>query len=323
MEICLKKIVSMDNIQLVYKNAKKGKSRYREAKMIEQNPEFYLKQIQELLVSKSFTTSQYQICDIKDKNKIRTIHKLPFFPDRIVHHALIQIIEPILINSLIRDTFQSIKGRGVSDARNRVKTYINKHNPTYCLKLDITKYYPSIDNSRLKEKLRKKIKCKDSLWLIDDIIDSTIGLPIGNYTSQHFGNFYLSDFDHYIKEQKRISGYFRYCDDMIFLLDDKPNLHLLKKDIFKYIKKENLTLKRNWKIFPISKQKLDFVGYVFKQNRIVLRKSIFVSFKKKLNNINTKQITKNDVCSIAAFFGWFKPINLKPFWKLYESVFRR
>ena len=291
--------------------------------MIEQDPEFYLSQIQEMLISKSFTTSEYQICDIQDKKKIRTIHKLPFFPDRIVHHALIQVIEPILISSLIRDTFQSIKGRGISDARNRVKKYINKHKPIYCLKLDIQKYYPSINNDRLKEKLRRKIKCLDTLWLIDDIIDSTIGLPIGNYTSQHFGNFYLSDFDHYIKEQEKVKGYFRYCDDIIFFSYNKSDLHILKKAVFEYIQKENLVLKSNWRIFPVS-NRLDFVGYVFTHQQMSLRKSIIQSFKEKLKVINTKQfISKNDISSIMSFFGWFKSINLNSFWNLYENIIRQ
>ncbi len=317
------KIITMDNIRLAYKNAKRGKSRYREVKMIEQNPEFYLQQIQEMLISKSFTTSEYQISEIQDKNKTRTIHKLPFFPDRIIHHALIQVIEPIIINSLIRDTFQSIKRRGISDAKNRVQKFIRENEPTYCLKLDIQKYYPSINNDKLKQKLRRKIKCKDTLWLIDNIINSTTGLPIGNYTSQHFGNFYLSEFDHHIKENIKISGYFRYCDDLVFLSNDKFYLHNIKNQIIQFLNKEKLVVKNNWKIFPTNLQGLDFVGYVFKFKRTSLRKSIFQSFKQKIQTINNKEfISKNDVCSIMSFFGWFKTINLKPFWNIYANTLR-
>jgi len=320
------KIVDIDNIRLAYKNAKKGKSRYKEVRMIEQNPEFYLRQIQEMLQNKTFTTSEYQIADIRDKKKIRTIHKLPFFPDRIVHHALIQIIEPILIGSLIRDTFQSIKGRGISDARKRVTRYIRKNQPIYCLQMDVQKYYPSVNNQKLKNKIRTKIKCSDTLWLIDDIINSTIGLPIGNYTSQHFGNFYLNSFDHWIKGERKIKGYFRYCDDIIFLTNTKSSLHFLKNSIINFLNSESLFTKPNWRIFPIEKQGLDFCGYIFRNSKITLRKSISNSFKDKIKTINNKEfLSKNDVSSIMSFFGWLKVINLKSLWNIlanYENLFR-
>ena len=298
------KIVDMDNIRLAYKNAKKGKSRYKEVRMIEQNSEFYLNQIQEMLQNKTFTTSEYQIADIRDKKKIRTIHKLPFFPDRIVHHALMQVVEPILFRSLIRDTFQSIKGRGVNDARKRVTKIINQQNPKYCLKVDIKKYYPSINNDILKQKIQRKIKCKDTIWLINDIIDSTKGLPIGNYTSQIFGNFYLSNLDWYFKHKKLI--YFRYCDDIVILNDNKTILRKNLNSLIQKLKELNLSLKPNFQIFPIEKRNLDFVGYVFSKNKITLRKSISKSFLTIINKQKTE--------SLSGFWGWIKHIRMFNLW---------
>lgn len=299
------KICDIENIKLAYKNAKKGKSHYKQVKQIESNSEYYLNQIQEMLLNKTFTTSEYIEKKIFDGKKKRIIHKLPFFPDRIIHHALIQIIEPILINCLIRDTFQSIKGRGISDARKRVSKYFKNNNPTYCLKIDFKKYYPSIDNENLKNKIRRKIKDKDVLYLIDDIIDSCKGLPIGNYTSQHFGNFYLSDLDHYIKEHLRIKGYFRYCDDLVILSDSKKHLWKIKDIIENFIISEKLNI--TWNIFNL-RQKLDFVGYCYTQNKITLRTSI------KRNFIKAKRLNNN--ISLISYWGWIKPINALTLWRL-------
>lgn len=301
------KICDIENIRLAYKNAKKGKSKYRQVKEIEKNQEPYLMQIQEMLINKTFNTSEYQIKDIFDGKKKRTIHKLPFFPDRIVHHALMQVIEPILLKSLIRDTFQSIKGRGISDARKRVSKFFKRNDPQYCLKIDIEKFYPSINNDLLKQKIRKKIGCNDTLFLIDNIINSCSGLPIGNYTSQIFGNFYLSDFDHYIKENLKIKGYFRYCDDMIFLHDDKFYLQRIKPLLFTQLKLEKLAIKNSWRFFN-TKQKLDFVGYCYSGNKITLRTSIKLNFFKQINTGINKNV-------LSAFWGWMKPINCLSVWQ--------
>jgi hypothetical protein len=300
------KIVDMDNLRLAHYNAKKGKAHYREVKVIECNPEFYLKQIQDSLISKMFSTSEYIIATINDGKKMRTIHKLPYFPDRIIQHALIQIIDPVISNSFIRDTFQSIKGRGTSDARRRVAKGLKEHKPKYCLQIDVVKYYPSVDNDILKSKIRTKIKCEDTLWLIDDIIDSVQGLPIGNYTSQLLGNFYLTEIDWKIKHKGLL--YFRYCDDFIILSDDKDLLHNLKKEISEWLEPLKLNIKTNWQVYDIEKQGIDFVGYVFRHSKIRLRKTIAQSFKRSINS-------KENINSIMSYWGWIKPIQAIRLWK--------
>ena len=132
----------------------------------------------------------------------------------------------------------------------------------YCLKLDVRKFYPSINHYVLKKMLRRKFKDADLLWLLDEIIDSAPGLPIGNYLSQYFANFYLAYFDHWIKEEKRVKYYFRYADDMVILSDDKSYLHDLLKEIGKYFNEElKLEIKSNYQIFPVDSRSIDFVGY--------------------------------------------------------------
>jgi len=281
---------------------------------VNRNEDFYLKKLQEMLINKTFKNSEYKIFKKIDKGKERDIYKLPYFPDRILHHAILQILEPIWKKTLIKNTYQSIKGRGIHQAMRDVKKSINALNGkrVYCLKMDIKKYYPSVNNEILKQVIRKKIKDNNVLWLLDEIINSTQGIPIGNYLSQYFGNLYLSGFDHWIKEEKRIKHYFRYCDDLIVLLDDKENLHLLLEEAKFFLStKLKLELKSNYQIFPIDKRRLDFLGFRFGKQDIFLRKSIAKSFKEKILKIDELE---NPLNSIASYWGWFKCVDDKELW---------
>lgn len=315
------KISDIENLRIAHQNARKGKQHYREVRIIDKNPDIYLKNIQYLLYTKTFTTSEYEIFNKKCGKKERVIYKLPYFPDRIVQHSLMQIIEPIFISTFIRDTFQSIKGRGTHDARKRVQKALKENEPLYALKFDIEKFYPSVNNEKLKHMIRSKIKCNDTLWLIDDIIDSTYGLPIGNYSSQIFGNVYLNSFDHYCKEHLRLKNYFRYCDDIVILHEDKKYLHDIKNIIFEKLNNEYfLNIKNNWQIFPVEKQGLDFLGWVFTKNCTTLRKSTATNFKDKTRYIKRNHHKNLNICpisSIMSYWGIIKPADSKRLWKTY------
>ena len=131
-------------------------------------------------------------------------------------------IEPIFRNSFIVDTFSSIKGRGLHGALKRVKRAVRESGYKYYMKLDIRKCYPSLDKSILKQKLANKFKDKKLLNLLYIIIDSCEkGVPIGNYTSQYFNNYYFNNLDHLLKDELRVKYYFRYCDDMVVLGNNK------------------------------------------------------------------------------------------------------
>ncbi|MEF9476740.1 RNA-directed DNA polymerase [Chryseobacterium sp. 1B4] len=143
------------------------------------------------------------------------------------------------------------------------------------------------------------------LWLLDEIINSAPGLPIGNYLSQYFANFYLTFFDHWIKENLKIKYYFRYADDIVILNNDKENLHEILKIITKYLSNNlRLEVKRNWQIFPIENRGIDFVGYVHYHTHTLLRKSIKKRFAKMLRKNPKKE-------SIASYYGWAKHCNSK------------
>lgn len=312
------KIVDLGNILLAHENAKKNKSHYPEVKLINVDPKKYALEIQNLLKTKKFTTSDYIIFWKNCGTKSRWIYKLPYYPDRIVQHAVMQIIEPILVPSLIRDTFQSLKGRGNHDARKRVEKAIRNYNPQYALKFDIQQFYPSVDNQKLKELVRRKIKCQDTLWILENIIDSTTGLPVGNYSSQILGNFYLSGFDHYAKEKLKIKHYYRYCDDILIFCDDATIAHKYRKALFDYAEQHlNLTIKDDWRVYPVA-DGVDYVGWLFYPDRTLLRRRITKNFARKIRFIHRNHHMmeeKHITSAVASYWGMFKYTNTKRLWK--------
>jgi hypothetical protein len=318
------KIYSMENIRLAHLNAKRGKKHYYEVKIVDANPEYYFQKIHNMLKDKTFRNSKYHVFLMNDGDKKREIFKLPYFPDRIIHHCIMQIVEPIWKRTLVRDTYSSIKGRGLHDGVRRIKHALKDRDGTkYCLKLDISKYYPSIDHFVLKQIIRKKIKCENTLWLLDEIIDSTTGVPIGNYLSQYFGNIYLSELDHFIKENCSIKYSFRYCDDIVLLSDSKRLLHKTLHSIEFYCKSLKLALKSNYQIFPVDRRGIDFLGYRFFHEFTLLRKSISNRFKKKIRFIknNHSTIPKIKIVNgLMSYYGWTKHADCKTLFTKYVDV---
>lgn len=295
-------ITDIDNLRLADYKAQKGKKHTKEVIRHNQNAEANLQALQKALVKKTFTTSPYKNFTIKDP-KERVISKLPYYPDRIVHHAIMNVLEPAFVSHFTANTYSCIKGRGLHKAARKLKHALKDTAGTkYCLKLDIKQFYPSVNNTLLKQQLRRKFKDPELLWLLDNIIDSTKGLPIGNYLSQYFGNFYLSGFDHWIKEMKKVKYYFRYCDDVVILHHDKTYLHQLRVGIKQYLSDNlRLTVKHNYRVFPVT-QGIDYLGYVFFRTHTLLRKSIKQRF--------CRMLKRNPApASIAAYNGWLKHCN--------------
>lgn len=309
------KIYDLENIKLAHKNARKGKSKYKEVQKVDDNLEFYINKIHFILKNKTFKNSKYHIFKKMFHNKERDIFKLPYFPDRIIHHCIVQILEPIWTKCFIKHTYSSIKYRGIHQCLKHIKQALkDEENTKYCLKLDIRKFYPSVDHVILKQILKKKIKCKDTLEILYEVIDSTSGIPIGNYLSQFFGNLYLSYFDHWMKEEKHCKNYFRYCDDVVILHSSKEFLHNLRKEVHKYLGIELwLDLKSNWQVFNIESRGLDFVGYKSFHKYSLLRKSIVKALKKKILRIKNRKVInrKKELSGITSYSGWTKHCNGK------------
>jgi RNA-directed DNA polymerase len=204
-------IYSLDNLRLADQKASKRKSYQKGVQLHALNREANLLLLHEQLKSKTYQTSPYTTFTIHEP-KERIIYRLPYFPDRITHHAVMNILEPVFVSLFTADTYSCIKERGIHGAARAVrKALFDEPGTTYCLKLDIKKFYPSVDHAILKTLLRKKFKDQDLLWLLDGIIDSAEGLPIGNYLSQYLANFYLTYFDHWLKETRQVKVLFPLC----------------------------------------------------------------------------------------------------------------
>ena len=299
------KIYNIDNIIFADTIARKGKMNQPGVISHDKFRKENILKLHEMLKNKSYKTSEYTTFTIYEP-KERIIFRLPYFPDRITHHAIMNVLEPIFVSTFTADTYSCIKKRGIHAAAYAVRRALKDVEGTqYCMKLDVKKFYPNIDHDVLKQLLRKKIKDNDLLWLLDEIIDSTDGLPIGNYLSQYFANFYLSYFDHWIKEEKRVKYYFRYADDLVILSDNKPYLHQLLADIRVYMHdKLKLEIKHNYQIFPVDIRGIDFIGYVFRHTHILLRKSIKQNFARMIAKRKNNQ-------SIASYSGWAKHCDSK------------
>ena len=297
------KIINLENLKKADLKAQKGKSNQYGVKVHNLNKEQNILKLHQSLKDKTYKTSNYDIFKIYEP-KEREVYRLPYYPDRIMHHAIMNVLEPIFVANFTADTYSCIKGRGIHALLNKLKLALKDvPGTTYCLKLDIKKFYPNIDHQVLKNLLRKKFKDQELLWLLDEIIDSAKGLPIGNYLSQYFANFYLSYFDHWIKEEKAKKYYYRYADDIVILSSNKNELHSLLAEIRTYLTGNlKLTIKSNYQIFPITARGIDFVGYVFFHTHISIRKRIKKSFARKLKN-NPKTV------AISSYLGWLQHCN--------------
>ena len=319
------KICDTDNIYNAYLKAKQGKSHSYGVLCFEKYLVENIIEIQEELISETYKTSEYENFMIHDP-KERLIFRLPF-KDRVVQHAIMNILEPIWNSIFASCTYSCIKGRGIHGVLRHLKRDLKDvDNTKYCLKLDIKKFYPSVNHEVLKEIIRRKIKDNKLLRLLDGIIDSAPGVPIGNYLSQFFANLYLAYFDHWIKEDMKVNYYYRYADDLVFLSSDKPYLHNLLSDVRNYLRNNlKLELKHNHQVFPVDDRGIDFVGYVFYHTHIKMRKSIKKNFCRKASKLNKRSINnqeyKQQLCS---WLGWAKHCNSKNLIKKivkYEKIF--
>lgn len=282
-------IINFENLLLASQKAQKGK-RFRDNVLaFNYNLENELLKLQSELQSKTYIPGNYRTFTISDP-KPRLISAAPY-RDRVVHHALCHIIIPIFENSFIPDSYANRVGYGTHRALRRFIGF--SRSSRYILQCDIKKYFPSIDHEILKQLIRLKIKCPDTLWLLDAIIDNSNpqepvtdvffgdndltsdsrpkGLPIGNLTSQFLANVYLNGFDHFIKEQLKAKKYLRYVDDFALLSDDWQYLSDAKYEIENYLSTLRLKLHLfKSQIFETQKG-ANFVGFRVLPDRVRVR----------------------------------------------------
>jgi retron-type reverse transcriptase len=317
-------ICSYDNLVAAAENARKNKGSQGAIKDFYKDFETNIRQLQHELLSRTFKTSAYSIFTIYEP-KERVIYRLPF-RDRVVHWAIMLIVEPIWVGTFTRDTYSCVAGRGIHGAFRKLKSDLKDVPGTqYCLKVDVRKFYPTIDHSILKQVIRKKIKDDALLELLDGIIDSVPpgeGVPIGNYLSQFFANLYLSEFDHLLKEQYKVKYYYRYADDIVILDSSKERLHGLLVAMSDYLMTErNQQLKHNFQIFPVRARGIDFIGYVFYHTHVLARKKNKQALARQLHRLRKKDLSEREIMlKVSSRVGFIQHCNSRNLFKTLNVV---
>jgi RNA-directed DNA polymerase len=322
------KIYDLNNLSRAFDEAAKDKHYYKEIKKLLPKKDLVILKIHEMLKNQTYkilpTSYKQKIIHEGNKGgKERELMKLKFYPHRIVQWAMILQIRDYLLKSFCYHSCSSVPNGGIARAHKLVTSYLKDEEGTqYCLKIDVKKFYPNIDKEILKEKLKLKFKDEKLLWLLFTIIDSfpkNKGVPIGALFSQYAANFYLTDYDHFVKEELGEKYVVRYMDDIIFLNKSKSHLRKVLEITKKYWKENlNLDMKGNYQIFPVEKRGIDFVGFVFRHNSIRLRKSSELKIRKISNTIQKHQkLTERQFYAINSIVGYFQYYDSAPIYKQY------
>lgn len=321
------RLCSVDNLRLAYEKAKKGKSKKDSVIEFTNNLEINLNILHDQLLLHTYRPRPLRKFTIRDP-KTRTIHA-SHFRDRVVHHALINILEPILEPRFIHDSFASRKDKGTHGAVERFDSFKRKVSSNgkivqkgeydsnsvngYCFKADIRHFFDTVDHHILMSIISSKIADREVLRLIKIIIDNfetdhpNKGMPLGNYTSQFFANVYLTRLDYFVKHVLKARYYIRYVDDIVILSRDKAFLEECWRKIELYLRHLKLELHPDKSSIIPLKNGVAFLGYRVFYNYKILRKRNLRHFMKKFRlycemydagNLNEEQF-------IDKLQGWF------------------
>ncbi|MCB0565207.1 MAG: RNA-directed DNA polymerase [Lewinellaceae bacterium] len=320
-------ICTFDSLLQAFYKARKSKRNASNVAAFEVNLEYELFQLKEELERETYQPGPYRTFFIHDPKK-RMISAAPF-RDRVVHHALCNVIEPIFEKTLIADTYANRKGKGTHAGIRRCQAFMHQYD--FVLKADIRKYFPCIDHAILKRLIARKIKCPRTLRLINLIIDNSNpqepapdyfpgddlfspatrrkGLPMGNLTSQFFANLYLSPLDHFVKEELGFKGYVRYVDDFLLFASDKSRLHQAREAVRSFLAQELRLLlhPRKCEVFPV-RDGVTFLGQrIFLTHRRLRRENV-QRFRRRLR-LRLEQLRKGELsaakleCQLNSWLG--------------------
>ena len=316
------KNLTYEKLLKAHLDARKGKGSRKEIILFNLKQEDYIKYLLEKLKSKTYKHGGYTVFYVTEP-KLRKIEKSKYM-DRIVHRWLVDnILKPYFIPRFIQTTYACIEGRGMHkaclDMQKMMKHCTRIWNNYYILKMDIAKYFDNIDKKILLNILEKRIKDKDVMWLINEILYANKrekGLEIGNYTSQMFANIYLNEYDWYVKRELNIKYFSRYMDDSILLVKTKKEAIQALENIKRFLK-ENLHLELNSKtqIFK-SSQGVNYCGYKINEYRLKIRDKGKKKLKKKIKYLiyeikNGKMTSKDAKRYLAGHLGYLKIANTR------------
>lgn len=296
-------IVSVENCKLAIQNASKKKKNRKMVNIVLADLDFYAKDLSERMIRLDFLTP-YKTRIIKDglSGKERELQIPSFYPDQCAHHAIMQILIPIIKKSSYYWSCANIPKRGIDLACKGVEraTMRDIKHAKYCVKMDISKFYPSIPHDKLKARLREKIKDEKALRIIDMVIDShKPGLPIGNYTSPWLAELFLQPLDNLIKQKHKIRHYVRYADDLVMVDNNKRKLRKALYEIFDFVNGLGMNVKHDYQLFRIQRnckekkhrrgRKIDFVGRCFGIRFTTIRKRRALALMRQSRHIQKLQ----------------------------------
>lgn len=302
--------LSFENFDKAERKARRNKSKSKGVKYFDKkyhSPELRAAALSDLIEkvkSGEFkSTPPVTFEKVTQGGKLRNISVVPYFPDIVYAHAVLNVVEKRFESNLIYDVYSY--NRGIHLLCRRLQAVLSNwgDNNIYVLKMDVRKFYESIDCEILKAKIESLVRDKIVLRSIYDIIDTHNGLTIGMLLSQLFSSVYLSGLDHFIKEQLKIKHYYRYADDVVVLGDSKEELHeVLYRFKNRLFYEYKLELKY-WQIFDLELRPLDYVGYVFHKTHTTVRKKTKRNFAKKRHN-------RKSVASYLGILKWCNGRNL-------------
>jgi retron-type reverse transcriptase len=335
-------LTSWDNLLLAYRKASKGKRGHPNVAAFEYKLEDNLLQLQRELKAQTYQPGEYHSFYIHDPKK-RLISAAPF-RDRVVHHALCNLIEPVFERSFIFDSYANRIGKGTHKAIDRAQQFARRFR--YVLTCDVRQFFPSIDHVILRNILARKIEDENILWLVDQILKSGAdvlsgeyeityfpnddlfallrprGLPIGNLTSQFWANCHLNPFDHFVKRKLQCKGYLRYVDDFLLFSNERDELNAWRAQIIQELCRYRLTLHENQcQPRPIT-EGIPFLGFSIYPDHRLLKHRKGMAFQRKLallvQNYRTAKITFPQLD--ASIKGWVNHVRFANTWGLRRSI---
>jgi retron-type reverse transcriptase len=336
------KVHDFENLYLAYRKARKGKRGRTQPAQFERVQEEQLIALQDELQAFTYQPGTYHNFYVHDPKK-RLISAAPF-RDRVVHHALYRVIEPIWESRFIDDTYANRVGRGTHSALDRAQSFARKYK--YFLQCDVRQFFPSIDHAILRAEFSRLIRDENALWLCDKILRSgegvlteeykmdwfpgdglfaanrPRGLPIGNLTSQFWANVYLNSFDHFVKRELKCPAYLRYVDDFLLFANDTRTLLNWRNAVIPKMAGLRLTLHEESAQVCPTNTGIPFLGFrVYPEYRLLKRRKV-IHFRRKLRDVLTDYANGSTTVQKvgSSIKGWINHVRYADSWGLRKDV---
>ena len=321
----IEQIVDKDNMNEAFDAVLHGsqRKRTRAGRSLIRNREQVIDRLIDEIECDLYQIKGYREFEVVEHGKVRVIQSVNY-EDRVALHAIMSVVGKHIKKRLIRDTYAAIPQRGILDGLNRVQKHLrdDPEGTKYCYKMDIKKFYQSINQDFILYSLSRIFKDQrllNTLARIVRIIPD--GLSIGFRPSQDLGNLLLSHYlDHYIKDRYGVKHYFRYCDDIVILAGTKEELQEIAKKVHYHIESIGLEVKNNECIFDVEERGIDFLGYVIRHDYVLVRKRIKKNFARRIKKVRSRK-RRHEL--IASFYGIVKHCNANHLFKTLTGMSER